>query len=691
MSDGSASGSGPSRLVRVTLRNRRGPVHFTVQTAPGFRTLVLGWVGQVTDDGPLIELHQETSETVVQPTDRRWEGSVELQTGKVILYVDESDRPFVVSLEYRVHPGEFVQLEASASEHGAYHVEQLTDWGSLGSSDLPESLGADRREAARLAMDQLDQLVGVDEVNQLVREIVQAESGRQRRDAAGLANAPTSRHLILTGASGTGKTEVARLLGMLLWGFNLVEQPTFVEVGPSELIARYVGGTGPLVDEVVQRAVGGVLFIDEAHMLHQTVSYGQEAVTALLRNMENHRGDLVVIAAGYPDKMDDFLNSDPGLKQRFTRRLALPDYDDESLGEMFRRRATSSDYDVTDEVIRAVVHHFNQLARGPTFANAREARNLFESACERQAVRVALMENPSLSQMRGLELDDILPKGQRYNVHASESALDETLAALDTMVGLDSVKDQVDTLIKVARMNRWRVAGGLNEADVARHFVFSGPPGTGKTTVAEHLASAFLALGVLGRGHVVKASGSDLNARRGYPIDLAAPEIIRSALDGILFIDEAYSLIGTPAIVPLLELMEEHRTRLVVIAAGYKPDMEAFLDSNAGLRSRFTKFIEFAEYSVEELVQIFRVTAHGEGFDVSDEVLVAVGDELRRVDRRQLGNARGVRTMYERAVERVALRLGDRPTLAEMSTIRIEDVEGLGEMVSRPRRVGFAP
>ena len=150
MSDGSASGSGPSRLVRVTLRNRRGPVHFTVQTAPGFRTLVLGWVGQVTDDGPLIELHQETSETVVQPTDRRWEGSVELQTGKVILYVDESDRPFVVSLEYRVHPGEFVQLEASASEHGAYHVEQLIDWGSSGSSDLPESLGADRREAARL-------------------------------------------------------------------------------------------------------------------------------------------------------------------------------------------------------------------------------------------------------------------------------------------------------------------------------------------------------------------------------------------------------------------------------------------------------------------------------------------------------------------------------------------------------------
>ena len=681
--------AGPSKLVRVTMRNRGESISFEVRTLPGSRNLVLGWVGQVAPDPTEITLSDSGGRSrVVTPRDRQWEHSVELLSD-AHLFVPRSDRPFVLTLEYRVHPGELQRIRKLEADHLV--VEELPPTAPSGSPELPESLSADRRKVASEALAELEELVGLEDVKVMVREILHAEVGRQRREALSLATAVSSRHLILTGAPGTGKTVVARLLAKLFWGFNLVELDQLVEVGPSELIGKYVGATAPLVDEAVDRAIGGVLFIDEAHMLHYTVLYGQEAVTALLRNMENHQRRLVVIAAGYPDKMEEFLDSDPGLRGRFTRVIAFPDYDDDSLGEIFRRIATSSDFDVDDEVVGAVVKHFNTSHRGPQFANAREVRNLFGAACDRHAARVGQLRAPSVEQLRRLELDDVFPRNASRNLDASVTALDEALAALQSMVGLSSVKYEVDTVIKLARMNRWRVASDLVPARVTRHFVFSGPPGTGKTTVAEHVAAAFRALGVLKRGHVVKATRDDLNEWSVGSQGERASEIIRSAVDGVLFLDEAYTLIGTPAVVPLLELMEEYRDRLVVVAAGYSQEMQLFLDSNAGLRSRFTKVIEFPAYSPEELVEIFEVTARSEQFVVSDEVLAAVRAELDSIDLRHFGNARGVRTMYERIVERIAGRMGESPTVTEMSTILPEDVRGLGSATTVPPRFGFVP
>jgi len=276
--------------------------------------------------------------------------------------------------------------------------------------------------------------------------------------------------------------------------------------------------------------------------------------------------------------------------------------------------------------------------------------------------------------------------------HASPPpTLDELLAKLDRLVGLSSVKLEIKSLVNIARIREMRRQQGLKIPPAGYHMVFVGPPGTGKTTIARLLGQIFNALGLLSKGHLVEVDRAEMVAGYVGQTALNTDAVVNEALGGVLFIDEAYSLapedagqdFGHEAIETLLKLMEDHREDLVVVAAGYRHRMHSFIESNPGLRSRFTRFIDFPDYMPEELIKIFLGLADEGGYQLSPGASAAVTRVLtQKYESRgeNFGNARMVRNLFEGMLVAQANRLAAvaSPTREHLCEIDEADVPSSG-------------
>ncbi|WP_329366233.1 right-handed parallel beta-helix repeat-containing protein [Streptomyces sp. NBC_01483] len=281
--------------------------------------------------------------------------------------------------------------------------------GKAGSGKEQVEEGATQEQLPQLIAE-LGQLVGLDRVKHEVGSMAKVMQMVKRREEAGLQPPPLSRHLVFAGNPGTGKTTVARLYGRLLAALGLLARGHLVEADRGSLVGEYVGHTAPKTTAVFRRALGGVLFIDEAYALvpyGQSTDFGLEAIATLVKLMEDHRDDVVVIAAGYPTDMQRFLDSNPGLASRFTRTLTFDDYSSAELVEIVRHQAAHHQYRLPDETLAALVEYFDGIERTAHFGNGRTARQVFQRMTEQHAQRVAELLDPGTDDLTIVRPQDL--------------------------------------------------------------------------------------------------------------------------------------------------------------------------------------------------------------------------------------------------------------------------------------------
>ncbi|MGN0481422.1 MAG: AAA family ATPase, partial [Lachnospiraceae bacterium] len=269
--------------------------------------------------------------------------------------------------------------------------------------------GLTPEEITAQAMEELNSLVGLEKVKDEVKTLINIMKVMKLRQAQGLKTTGVSKHLVFSGNPGTGKTTVARLLAKVYGALGVIEKGHLVEVDRSGLVSGYVGQTAIKTKEVIDEALGGVLFVDEAYTLSngKEGDFGQEAIDTLLKGMEDNRDNLVVIVAGYPDLMEKFLDSNPGLRSRFNKFLFFEDYTSTQQVEILESMCKGKDYKLSKEAEKKAFQYFEKASLSPNYANAREVRNYLERAIAKQATRILTIENATREQLVELTAEDV--------------------------------------------------------------------------------------------------------------------------------------------------------------------------------------------------------------------------------------------------------------------------------------------
>lgn len=552
-------------------------------------------------------------------------------------------------------------------------------------------------------MSKMEALVGLTEIKQKVHEHARYIRFLQLRKDQGFEEKESINvHSVFSGNPGTGKTTVAKMMGQLYRKMGLLSRGHVHVVDRVDLVGEYIGQTAPKVKEAIEKARGGVLFIDEAYSLarstEDTKDFGREVIEILVKEMSDGAGDLAVIVAGYPQEMNKFLNSNPGLKSRFGHHFEFSDYLPQELSQIAWYACREKEVKLTttakarlDEII---INAYRDRDR--TFGNARFVYDLIEKAKIQLGLRVMDLDNPeglSREILETINEDDIRkielkPGRELPQIPIDEDLLQESISELNRLIGLEKVKEQIIEHVRLVRYYRETGRDVLNSFYL--HTVLIGNPGTGKTTIARILTKIYKALGILERGHMVETDRQELVAGFVGQTAIKTAEKIDEAMGGVLFIDEAYSLtqksgtgndFGDEAIQTILKRMEDKRGQFFVFVAGYPDNMESFMKANPGLSSRFDKMLRFEDYSAHDLLRIALQMLEEKGIFPSPEAyehLTAYFEFIHNYRDKYFGNARTVRQIVIETIKNQNLRLAaltpDERENISSSVLLLEDV-----------------
>jgi len=559
-------------------------------------------------------------------------------------------------------------------------------------------------EAIQSVLDKIERLVGLSSVKEEVKSVVKL--ARYYYEQKENLNEKFSDHIVFTGNPGTGKTTVARLISQLYSALTILPKGHLVEADRQKFVAGHIGGTAEKTNQLVDQSIGGTLFIDEAYSLIKTEpgsggDFGKEAIDTLLKRMEDERGKFIVIAAGYTDNMNTFMQSNPGLTSRFTKYYHFEDYTPDELMVLTRSMLESKKLILSDEAAELLKKHYNVIyrARDKNFGNARLARNMVDGIQKRQLLRLVEVPVDERDAETGkiITAEDVIPLTsagkekeikKSYKITGDEAMLRKYLDELNQLTGLESVKSSINKLLQGIKVTKLREARGMKVIQKSLHSVFFGNPGTGKTTVARLISKLYREMGIIEKGHLVEVDRAALVASHVGETAKKTDDVISSALGGTLFIDEAYTLFrggndfGIEAIDTLLKRMEDYKDKLVVIVAGYTNEMRIFLEANPGLKSRFSHYFNFEDYTPRQMLEIVFVMSEKNGYILDEgalQLLLEIFENAYKNRDKNFGNARTVRNILMKAIGNQEERILtiENPTDEDLITIMYDDVEAV--------------
>lgn len=574
----------------------------------------------------------------------------------------------------------------------------------IGTSEALAGAVINEKETVEEVLAELDELIGLSNIKEQIREHIDyIEFTKLRKEKGHEDSDEVKLHSIFTGNPGTGKTTVVNMLGRLYRAMGLLSKGHVLEVGRADLVGEFIGQTAPKVKKKIKEARGGILFIDEAYALYRKDSekdYGREVIEVLIKEMSEGPGDIAIMGAGYPVEMDEFLHSNPGLKSRINYKFHFNDYIPEELMQIIDYYAEKKELTLSEnarvELEKIITERYRNRDR--TFGNARMAISMVNESKMNMARR--LMSNPAvrelpeedLSRIEHIDVLEIIKDATHKKLHldVDEGLLKLCMQDLDELVGLVNVKNEINEMIKLVRYYNETDRDVLNKFSL--HTVFTGNPGTGKTTIARIMGKIYKALGILERGHVLEVDRSELVAGYIGQTAIKAQDVINKAMGGVLFIDEAYSLaeessdndFGSEAIDIILKEMEDKRGQFSVIVAGYPRPMTKFLESNPGLKSRFDRTLNFKDYTIEEMMDICKLMFSKESLTMDKEAETFMANfigALMQTKDEFYGNAREIRKATEKIVRNQHLRMAGmdstKRTEEMIATIMVDDLKSM--------------
>lgn len=554
-------------------------------------------------------------------------------------------------------------------------------------------------------LDEVKALIGLENVKKSINEnITYLKFNALRKEKGFDDNNKVSLHSVFTGNPGTGKTTIVKMLGKIYNKMGLLSKGHVLEVDRSILVGEYIGQTAPKVKKAIEDARGGILFIDEAYSLSRSgedsKDFGKEVIEILLKEMSDGPGDIAIIVAGYPKEMETFIDSNPGLKSRFSEYFHFEDYLPEELHQIAVFAAANKQVTIAPDADTFLKEQLTEAyrKRDKSFGNARFVHGLIEEAKQNMGVRIMKAGNletitkEDLSIITLADFKQVFSAGERkkLNLNVNEKDLQLALGELNELTGMDNIKNDLNELVKLIKFYNEIGKDVVNKFSL--HSVFTGNPGTGKTTLARTIAKVYKALGLLERGHIVEVDREGLIAGYVGQTAIKTQEKIDAAMGGILFIDEAYALaegggqsdFGKEAIEVILKRMEDQRGKFGVIVAGYPDNMHKFIEMNPGLKSRFDKTFHFYDYNAEQLLHIADLLLKKEGLTMAPEAKEHLNKYFTALHEKRdkfFGNARTVRQTVGEVVMKQNLRLASVPagqrTPEALASLSFDDVKHL--------------
>ncbi|MGU9335613.1 AAA family ATPase [Clostridium perfringens] len=524
----------------------------------------------------------------------------------------------------------------------------------------------------------LESIIGMKELKEFIDKIENNFKVQKIREKLGLKTTQISLNMIFAGNAGTGKTNAARITFEYLYALGMIKENIFKEVSKADFIGEGISNTARRTNEIIESALGGVLFIDEAYSLctDENDKAGREIVDALLKGIEDNRDNITVILAGYEKDMETFLSFNQGLKSRFPNVIKFEDYNPSEMYEIAVNIAKSKGYRIAKSAKAGLIELFtkNQMVGKSDLGNARFVRNIVENAIMDASKKYLVNKERAI---------DLLEKD---NFNFKVSAKFDLEEKLKEIIGLEEVKEFLRSQYKLIVAQEKRKSVGVNtKIEQNLNMIFAGNPGTGKTSIARLVAEMLNSMGLLKVGQLVETDRSSFVSDIPGETSKKTEEKFKEALGGVLFIDEAYTLandsIGREAIETLLKLIEDYSREVIVILAGYEEEMENFFDVNIGLRSRFPLWTKFEDYNPNELLEMAIKLVEAKGFKLSkngySELKKNFVEIYENADA-QSGNGRMVRNYVEQLIRNQSIRIAESDiSVYEMNLINTKDIKAM--------------